>query len=192
MCNKILDIVVNWISIITFSFFLLGGLIKGILNLNYIKQSKADLFMSINEEQALELLERVKKSSDERLMVVDIRKIPNSTSHQHFHIKFSERIFDLEIFTANEEQVFSGCLKRTKYEKQETEFDTSIIDPEENLIWSADVHELQSMDKLMWKTATGLKGEFIPEGAAGKKRKLAKNIVYKHTFRSFGYHFFQR
>ena len=183
MSNVIIDIIVNWIAIVTFLFFLLGAVLKGVQNLSYTKKSKSDSFKMISEEEALDLLENP--------LVLDIRT--NTTSVvQDFYIKFSERIFNLKSLSVNEKAITRNSIKITKYDEQDIEFNTSIIDVEESLVWSTEIREFYSMGKLTWKTATGMKGEFIPEIAAGKERKCAINIVYKHTLQSRIYHFFQR
>ena len=187
MCSEIVEMIVNWTAIITFLFFLSGAVFKGIQNLSYVKKSKTDYFKMISKEEAVELLENP--------LVLDIRS-SEALDKQDFHIKFSERIFDLEPFDSEplpiSEAIPQKSFKITKYNKQDIELNTSIIDIEESLIWSAEIREFYSMGKLQWKTATGMIGEFIPDAAAGRERKHVINIVYKHTIRSVMYHFFQR
>ena len=177
------ETIVNWIAIITFLFFLMGAVFKGIQNLSYTKKSKSDSFKMIQEDEVNKLLKDP--------LVLDIR-LESATIVQNFHIKFSERIFDLEVLYASKDAIWQEPFKITRYDKQDIEFNTSIIDVDESLIWSTVIHEFCSMGKLKWKTATGMLGEFIPEMAAGRERKHAINIVYKHTLKSGIYHFFQR
>jgi hypothetical protein len=183
MCSGIIEVVANGIAIITFLFFLFGAVFKGIQNLSYVKKVKSDSFIMIDDKRATKL--------SKRPLVLDLR-LSSAPIAQNFHIKFSERIFDLELFYVVEnEKLFNNCIV-TEYGKYDIDFDTSIIDADESLIWSTEIREFYSMGKLTWRTATGMRGEFIPEMGCGRERKHAINIVYKHTLKSRIYHFFQR
>ena len=178
-----IEILANWIAIITFLFLFLGTIFKGFQNLVYVKKMKIDFFKRVNEEEMLELLKEP--------LVLDIRG-NIFQEEQAFYIKFSERIFDLEVLYVDEKTIANSDFSAIKYQKKEIDFDTSVIDIEESIIWSTEIREFYSMGKLKWETATGMIGEFTPAGAAGKEAKNAINIVYKHTFKSIAYHFFQR
>ena len=184
------DLLVGVTAIVTFLFFLVGGILKGLQNLSYARKTKSECFRTIEDETELNAML-------EKPMTLDIRQ-NKASIEQIFYINFSERIYDLESFCIDDEYTNKKDLfellktNKWKYDKQFIEWDTSIIDCEEALIWSTEIREFYSMGKLKWKTITGMKGEFVPSMAAGRERKLAVNIVYKHTFKSFIFHFFQR
>ena len=172
-----ISIFADVIAIVTFLFFLFGGILSGIQNLNYAKRSQSDCFIWINDSD-------IKHQFDFCHKVSLTDKEPYC---EKLLVYSRERMYNFEIFTFQEycERKFENSFAKTPI------YDRAILDPNECVLLTISIPGCMPTHLIKWKTPTNMVGA-ITVCENGKEGNTTENIVYKHTFKSFIFYFFNR
>ena len=174
---NIISIIANAIAIITFLFFLVGGVLSGIQNLNYAKRSQTDCFVWVNDSDFNSKFDfcHTLSLTEEKLY------------YEKLLVYCRERMYDFKVFSFQEynEKNFKDSFSK------EPLYDRTMVDPNECILIIVSIPGCMPTHLISWKTPTNMIGSLVIS-ENGKEGNTTENIIYKHTLKSFVYYFFHR